>query len=170
MMMLPLLIACATEEPTRAAPAAAAAPASAAHSGPSPLDAALAAQEGYVYNPIGKTDPFRSFLGGVIEPPPVRGREDGVTGDGHHRADLALTLGEDLLGHRRRRVFSSALREASNARATSIEMAPLPEPPGDADHINGRPREHRPARPIEVPRDNIERIEEPLRDAPKLLC
>ena len=27
-----------------------------------PLDAAIAAQEGYVYNPIGKRDPFRSFL------------------------------------------------------------------------------------------------------------
>ena len=27
------------------------------------LEAAIAAQEGYVYNPIGKRDPFRSFLG-----------------------------------------------------------------------------------------------------------
>lgn len=27
------------------------------------LEAAVAAQEGYVYNPIGKRDPFRSFLG-----------------------------------------------------------------------------------------------------------
>ncbi|MFT4980116.1 MAG: type IV pilus assembly protein PilP [Myxococcota bacterium] len=27
-----------------------------------PLDEAIAAQEGYVYNPIGKRDPFRSFL------------------------------------------------------------------------------------------------------------
>lgn len=27
-----------------------------------PLDAAIASQEGYVYNPIGKRDPFRSFL------------------------------------------------------------------------------------------------------------
>ena len=27
-----------------------------------PLDAAIAAQEGYVYNPIGKRDPFRSFM------------------------------------------------------------------------------------------------------------
>lgn len=27
-----------------------------------PLEAAIAAQEGYVYNPIGKRDPFRSFL------------------------------------------------------------------------------------------------------------
>lgn len=27
-----------------------------------PLDIAIAAQEGYVYNPIGKRDPFRSFL------------------------------------------------------------------------------------------------------------
>ena len=26
------------------------------------LDRAIAAQEGYVYNPIGKRDPFRSFL------------------------------------------------------------------------------------------------------------
>lgn len=27
-----------------------------------PLDVAIASQEGYVYNPIGKRDPFRSFL------------------------------------------------------------------------------------------------------------
>ena len=35
----------------------------------SPLDAAIAAQDGYVYNPIGKRDPFRSFLasGGRIQ-------------------------------------------------------------------------------------------------------
>ena len=33
------------------------------------LEAAIASQEGYVYNPIGKRDPFRSFLslGGKIE-------------------------------------------------------------------------------------------------------
>jgi type IV pilus assembly protein PilP len=47
-------------------PAGAAPPAEAAEAKKAepldPLDAAIAAQEGYVYNPIGKRDPFRSFL------------------------------------------------------------------------------------------------------------
>ena len=38
------------------------APGSAGGSAVTRLDRAIAAQEGYVYNPIGKRDPFRSFL------------------------------------------------------------------------------------------------------------
>lgn len=61
-----MLGACDTDEPRRGdansealAPKAPTAPAARKQD---PLDIAIAAQEGYVYNPIGKRDPFRSFL------------------------------------------------------------------------------------------------------------
>lgn len=65
----------APKAPRAEAPAAPAAPTDAPTDAPAdgakapvkeapkdPLDAAIAAQEGYVYNPIGKRDPFRSFM------------------------------------------------------------------------------------------------------------
>ena len=57
--------ACDSEEPTRGGDVAAPvpiAPTTSAKKKTDPLDVAIAAQEGYVYNPIGKRDPFRSFL------------------------------------------------------------------------------------------------------------
>jgi type IV pilus assembly protein PilP len=58
--------ACDGDEPRRgegaAAPAAPLAPKPPPEKKLDPLDIAIAAQEGYVYNPIGKRDPFRSFL------------------------------------------------------------------------------------------------------------
>lgn len=58
--------ACDSDEPTggeeAAQPAAPIAPIAPQKKKDDPLDIAIAAQEGYVYNPIGKRDPFRSFL------------------------------------------------------------------------------------------------------------
>lgn len=58
--------ACDSDEPARggdaAAPTAPIAPTAPQKKKDDPLDVAIAAQEGYVYNPIGKRDPFRSFL------------------------------------------------------------------------------------------------------------
>ena len=56
---------CDSEEPRRGDAAAPAAPAASVDPKPKkedPLDIAIAEHEGYVYNPIGKRDPFRSFL------------------------------------------------------------------------------------------------------------
>ncbi len=61
-----MLGACDSDEPRRGDGSAAApapnAPIAPAARKQDPLDIAIAAQEGYVYNPIGKRDPFRSFL------------------------------------------------------------------------------------------------------------
>ena len=62
-LLLGLLSGCDGEEPRRgdaSTPTAPTAPKKAEKA--NPLDEAIAAQEGYVYNPIGKRDPFRSFL------------------------------------------------------------------------------------------------------------
>jgi type IV pilus assembly protein PilP len=58
--------ACESDEPTGSEeavqPTAPIAPIAPQKKKDDPLDIAIAAQEGYVYNPIGKRDPFRSFL------------------------------------------------------------------------------------------------------------
>lgn len=62
LLLLPLAgPGCGGDEPRRGDNAAAG-PAGEKKPKADPLDAAIAAQEGYVYNPIGKRDPFRSFL------------------------------------------------------------------------------------------------------------
>ena len=56
---------CDSEEPSRNEGASAPspiAPVAPQKKKEDPLDLAIAAQEGYVYNPIGKRDPFRAFL------------------------------------------------------------------------------------------------------------
>ena len=61
-LLLASLSGCEDEEPRRGQDAAPVAPKPPPAAKADPLDTAIAAQDSYVYNPIGKRDPFRSFL------------------------------------------------------------------------------------------------------------
>ena len=100
----------------------------------------------------------------VGQPATRRRRRHGVARDGQQCPDPALAGCGDLLGERRHGQLSPEARQAPHAGA------PPTEPPGPeetpADDVDGRRREHRAARAVEVAGEHVDRLDRPLADHP----
>ena len=100
----------------------------------------------------------------VGQPATRRRRRHGVARDGQQCPDPALAGSGDLLGERRHGQLSPEARQAPHAGA------PPAEPPGPeeapADDVDGRRREHRAARAVEVAGEHVDRLDRPLADHP----
>ena len=104
----------------------------------------------------------------VLEPGkgPVQARAVGrgehrVAGERDQGPDAALSFRVDFLGERRGRQLASKLGQASHPAAPAIEVATIARPRRERDEICRRRGEHEATFAIQVPRDGIERDDQP---------
>ena len=108
----------------------------------------------------------------ALDPARVRCRARGVAGDRDQRAHLALAGRLDLLRERGDRQLAEALGQPAHARAPAPERD-APAAAGLAGGValpGGRAREHRAARPVEVPGQHVEHVDQPRGERAELLC
>ncbi len=105
----------------------------------------------------------------LLELAAVRRREHRVAGGGDERTDPPLAGRQDLLGERRHRELAAELRQPAHARAALAERAGRTERPAQTDDVEGGPREHRAADPVEVACQDVQQLDQPLAQRAELL-
>ena len=98
--------------------------------------------------------------------PTVRRRQHRIAREREQRAHLALAWRRDLFGQRRHRQLVRELRQLAHAR---MELAVVAARTVRTRQVDGRLGEHHAALAIEVPRDRIQAIDQPQREAAELL-
>ena len=106
---------------------------------------------------------------GAVETAAVGGRQHGVAGGRHERADLAGARRLDLLRQHGHRVLPAELGQAAHAAAALVEVPALPDAGGERDEVDRGPREHRATRTVEVAGDDVQHVQQPRREAAELL-
>src|SRR6185503_21318484 len=96
-----------------------------------------------------------------IQAPSIGIREDGIPGDRDERLDLPLAGRLDLVGEGRHRELAVELREAADAAPPAIELTRLAEATGHPGEVHGGSGEHGAAGSVEVPRDEVDRVDQP---------
>jgi len=97
---------------------------------------------------------------GPAESLAVGGRRHRVAGHGQGRADLAVARSEDLVGQGRDGELAAELGEVAHPAAPAVPVAAAHE--RAADDIDGRPRQHGAARPVQVAGQQVQQLDRPL--------
>ena len=106
---------------------------------------------------------------GLLDLPAVRRRKHRIPSSRDERTDLPFTGRQDLLGERRDGEFTAELRQATDTRTALVEGSALTEAGAEAEEVERRPREHRPAHAVEVPGQDVQQLDQPLTEGAELL-
>lgn len=86
--------------------------------------------------------------------------QHGIARDRHHRPDPAVARRQDLLGHTRGGQLATELGQSAHPALPHASVAAA----HPAQDVHRGPRNQRPARAIEVARDDVEQLDGPLAD------
>ncbi|EAU66865.1 conserved hypothetical protein [Stigmatella aurantiaca DW4/3-1] len=99
----------------------------------------------------------------LLQPSAVGRGEHRVARHRHQRADLALALGENLIGQRGHGQLPRELRQPPHPALPSAKGAPAhPHGPDPSHHIERGTGEQRPAHTVEVAAHDVQGVDEPL--------